>query len=516
MKPNFFLFGLCLLLMIAPASAEMAISGTVFDMGAANTRYHVNDTIIVKSIGMQLGDNTLYTDKGNFTRVALGNLTLFMGNISITNNATGSDVLSYELNYSIGNTKITTTNATNVLFTNETYTYAINKSNSFIDPTEQFFTPSTVSYEIQLYSNSAVTFNFLDEETRETVFNVTYEIFGENFATEASTTVGQFNITGLSDDSYEVRYSSDGYEERSYFFDIPLTGINQSNDNLYLINTSISSDFVLTVTDKNNQPVAGLTATLLRRYVVDNQTQYIPVEMMKPAVALQGSTPFHAVANTQAYLFRVEDANGDVLFQGSGATPDNTETLFLIDSNMFIKVNTEASPFKSAEQINGLSYSLTNTSNSFWLSYNSESSVINGMCLKVYTNNTDLLSESCSDQASGVIGISYSILNGTYYVGQAIVNQTIDNNEFLLDLHVVDFRDKNASVTFGILGLFILLLTLIFEATALASRPAFMMLAGALTIMAFGVGVLGFAVIGLVAQSTILVLAIILMFTIKD
>jgi len=317
-------------------------------------------------------------------------------------------------------------------------------------------------------------------------------------------------------DNYELRYSKSGYDARSYFFTVPFTDAGDVNDTLYLLDEGNSTTFVLTVTDKFNQPIEGSIASLLRRYVNDNnQTIYEVVEMMKPSQALDGATPFNAVANTVAYLFRVTDSDGTVLYQGSGSTSNDLSTLYLIDTQIFIKVDTASTPLTNIVELSNYQYSLTNTSaDQFWFSFSDPSNVVGEQCLLVTVNNTQTLSEQCSSASSGVL--SYTLpagYNTSYYLAKVKVSNNGDT--YTIAASELDYLETNV-LTFGVLGLFLLVINMITFSLIFASRPAVAIIAVILAVVSYGPYMLRMVTISITMQASLFFIGLVVAYFMRD
>jgi len=396
------------------------------------------------------------------------------------------------------------------------YTLYANKS-GYINYADTIETQLNVllNYTANMSSTGDIVLQFRNETDRSIVNNVSFTIAGQSYGLEVADSGGYYNITGLPDGDYEIRYQKSGYTTRSYFFTTPFTNSTQTNITMYLLDDSIASDFTVTVTDRSNRPIANLYASLLRRYVVDGQTQYNVVEMMQPSIALSGLAPFTAVSTEVPYLFRVAKQDGTVLFQGAGRSVDDTETLYLIQQDIFIKVSTSASPFKPSNQLLGLSYNLTNSSNKFWLSYQDTSSVTNQVCLKVYENNTELLYESCSSASSAVLSYEFTPSNGSYYVGKVVPTSSLDDSTMILDVLILDYGNEEGANVFGVMGLFVLLITIITFAVGFSQNPAMAVAGSVFAVILYSSSFLGIVEVSLLMQGTLFVVGMIVAYMVR-
>jgi len=351
---------------------------------------------------------------------------------------------------------------------------------------------NATSLNVSLVSTTQFNLYFYDENTLQTVTNVNYTIVGTTYAYNGSTTStsNNANFTALQTDSYEIRYTQNGgnYTYRSYFIDVPLSTPSLANLSLYMLPVSNATSFTLTVTDTYNQAKSGFVVSLLRRYAINGATTYYVVEMMKPSVALQGVTPFVGVANTIPYIFRVQDASGNILFQGAGTSSSNLDTLYLISSAIYIKVQTAYSVLQPAINFQGLSTTLTNTSTAVQLSWSDLSYSLSNICIYMYTNTTTLQGTSCSaaSQYSGTISYTYNPVNGTVYTAYVYATSSLDNQPYLIgNPFVDDHRVATTSPGWGYLGVFFVIILMMIVGITFADRPSVAILIGSITMFTF-------------------------------
>lgn len=369
----------------------------------------------------------------------------------------------------------------------------------------------------ELFRDNSINLFFYDETTLNPITGVNYSVYTVNNVgfgiVQNLSTNSSVAIEGLPTNLYVISYSKTNYTTRNYVIDIPVSDTLSTNLSLYLLPSSVSSTFVATVTDTNNRPIPSVYGSLLRRYVVNGQTTYETVEMFIPSVSLSGSAPFTAVPNTVAYLFRVQDFEGNVLYQAAAENLQGYETLYLIDTQVFLKVRLSGNSFDIYQELNGFSYSLTNsTSTTFWLSWSDTLNAITQMCLEVKANNSDVISNQCSTSDGGILSYVVPASNSTYYVARAKVIPTSGYNQITIDFKTLnyDVLKKSTSTLFGYLGIFILVLTLMVSAVALAQNPPIAIMVTVLSVLAFGPTALGLVYIGPILQGTVFVVGIIL------
>jgi len=454
-----------------------------------------------------------YPRSFNYSAVALTNTTQNVSymysqklNVSVTNRITGAPITSFDItvsnaNYSFSETYLSVnSNITLNLTASVNYTINISASSYISNSTTVLSSSNWTATSLTLSASNHLLFYFINEDNLSPVYNVNWQVIGENYSQNGTTSniSNLANVSALNVDNYELRYWQPvNYTYRSLFFDVPVINVSGTEIRAYMINETLASDFVVTVTDKNNRPVENLIVDLLRRYPINGSTLYYTVEMTKPNLALQGAAPFTAVANTIPYIFRVRrTTDGEVLFQGSGTTSTNLQTVYLIDSNFYIKVNVLSSPFTASRQLRGLSYSLTNTTSTFWLSVSDPSNVASQYCLRVVKDQTNVLSNNCTTSA-GVIGVGYTPVNGSIYVAQFIATSSQDDKEYVIASILNDLRSFDAP-NWGYTGIFFFILTIIVIGIGFNDKPAIGIPLGGASLLIFTLASLG-SIVGLPA-----------------
>lgn len=511
---------------------NISISGGSFSINGDGVTNVVSENV---SVYLKSGDyNVTFSKSGYYDKIlsfTVGSTENKTINISdVSSSLVQIIAREFYLNTSILSFNVTINNTQyGYLATYSTITGAVNvsviqgveftfnvSSNGYLSDTDAINSTVTLyNHTAYLFKNNKIIANFFYEYNLSEIHNVTYSLYSVNtqgYGIASGVSSGSnVNLDNIPSGFYGLQYSKNNFTTRNYFFNIPVETNLTTNISLYLLEEAYSTTFVSTVTDKSNQALTDVYVSLLRRYVIGNQTQYKVVEMFKPAFALGGTAPFTAEANEVAYLFRVQRDDGTVLFQGSGTTENNYASLYLIDQQIYLKVNTGATAFDSYKDIIGLETSLVNTSDTFWLSWADTENKISQICLQVKANNTQAYSNTCSNADSGILSAPVIYSNSTYYVARAIVQTTQGGESYPVNIAYIDNRVGATSV-FGFLGIFILILTLITCAIVLAREPAISLIVMALAILMYGPTFLGFVEIGLILQGSILVSSLIMAF----
>lgn len=397
------------------------------------------------------------------------------------------------------------------------YGYNITVSKTgYITKSTVYTTPTNyTNAAFTLYATNHIVVNFFDEVTRDPVLDVNYTLTSSDFGFVGSTSNGTVSFVNLETDRFILAYEGINYTLRNHIFYIPSITDSQTNRSLYLLQNDVASDFVLTVTNKLGQTVEGLTASLLRQYVINNQTTYEVVEMMLPSVALGGATRFTAIPNYVPYLFRVQDENQNILFQGSGTTTNNQDWLYLIDTAISIKVDTGVSPFDLSQSINGFQYTLTNTSNAFWFSYDDTESALSSYTLIVYANGTEVVGSTTSTSSAASLSVAVAFDNSTTYRAVAYGTDGETDLRIAIDSYTVDSTAKQGYIVFGILSWFILFLSLIIFTIGLASNLSVAIILDILAIIAFSTQFIGIIEISTYVQSGLLIVGLFIVYLMR-
>lgn len=443
-------------------------------------------------------------------------------NISFVQQATGTVLSGWSLRlqnyyYNVDETyNVSGTNFILNLTTGINYTLTLNKAN--YTENISYYTPTLSAHNYTVYTAkyNQLFVTFRDEETLSAITGVTWSLISASNSLNGTTST-VLNLDNLTENEYELRYSATNYTPRSYFVNIPIIDPSAANLTVYSLKNTSAFQFTLYVTDNYELPQPNLKVSLLRRYAINNQTVYFVVEQMKPSYALSGQTVFQAVANTVPYIFRVEDANNNVVFQGNGLTTNNLETLYLISNPIYIRVGLTTNPFTNAQKLSGLSYQLTNSSSTFWFSISDPDNYASQMCLKVVANTTLVVYDFCS--LSKEVILSYATVNNnannTIYTAYGYVYDT-NGVINILDTKYIDYRQKNGARLYGNFGLFMGLIAVIVICVAFADKPMFMVIGVALSLVALGSTALDIVWLSPTMSGSLIVMSIIIAYIMRD
>lgn len=470
-------------------------NNTILDNQSVNELYN-NGEALPYSGGFTFEPSLYISARDFYDGVVIENFTASFNNGSVFSTTTGNITL---VNWTDGNYTITVT------------------ADGYIENITTFEHINVTSLFVDLLPNNNLELRFLDETTQEIIYNVTYSIFSDNYVLQGNSSNTNFtNLSGLPDGFYTIQYTKQGFTSRNYYISIPLQEETFINNSLYLLNESSATTFVLRVTDQNNQPIENTVVYLQRGYIQGSSYNYEIVEMMQPSFILGGTVPFTAVANVVPYAFTVVK-EGETVFSGVASTSEETDTFFLVDTELFIRVNVGSTGFQSFQNIQGLTFNLQylNATNTFRSTYNDQNNNLQRACLNVrYALNLSLYAQDCSVDLSDILLVTVDNTTNDSYVANFVVTEN-DGTSYILASKSVDFNIYEASGIFGIFGVLLTILTLVTVVVALASNPVLMVVAASLVLVAAGTMLLGLIVIPIVLQGTIVIISLILAYMIR-
>jgi len=359
-----------------------------------------------------------------------------------------------------------------------------------------------------------VQFNFLDEETLLPVINVTFDVFSTVFSNTFTTGAGNdFFLTNLPEGDYQIRYNIENGSrtKRSYFLRIPHTTSSQVNITMLSILSSEATLFLRRVVDQGSIPLENSLLEIQRPYPSDDNTTFIFRTVEITNIDSQGDAVFSAIANTQAYRFRVL-TNFQIV---STKAPT-----FLVDVSSEIIAEEDISPmtgFTNSQNISFIPIIYQNSTQFFVFDYIANVP-LDLICLNLNSvfGITSTSTSTCSSSSSGTLALSApNTFNGTY---TATATYSIDDELFILDVDVQNFaRDRlQENNPFAFTGALLYLLTLILAGSlGFFVNPTVAVVYAIATTAAFGLGFLGLFTYELISLGGLLVVGIIILFLLK-
>lgn len=395
---------------------ELNISG--FNFTSFKVNYTLASLLDNASITYNVSDRRFnFTARDSVTNAALNNFTVNLENstYNFTINLTspfgpGASILVDLENITIyGNAQAPNYSTVNVSFLANNQ---VNYTNHTIFMTKSLSLNLTVYYE----------------PTRLQLLNGTINIqvigdtYSNNFSIFNSSGNSTLFIDTIPAGAYELRTSSDGFQERSKY--IILSSTTYSNAQIFLHDNANTTEITFTITDQfaNNLPNATIKAL---RYYNDLGTGlaggFIEVEATK--TNLVGQAVMHLERPNVFYKFLIE-YDGRVLYEASA-----TE---LITTTYSFQVSTTGSIVNSLIALHStiwanISFINQTSPNYFRGTFTTPTGLTRFACLRVeqqkITGNT-LIGESCLSASSGTIVIYINESDQANYVSQMYLDTT--------------------------------------------------------------------------------------------
>lgn len=426
-------------------------------------------------------NNLLINVSGNYSINATCNITIptttvncIIGGIydnvfNITaKNSTGSTINNFTVYYTnnsvVNNGNCTTTNGTCYipLLQGYYYNFSINDVGSSIGTAVLPANASTNKYQFQLLTLNTFELAFYNE-TSSVRYNSSTNLvyislisngtFANNYTLNTSSNTSII-IPLLVPQAYTISYFIDPQLPRNYY--LTLTPQSYNNISLFILDTNISTIYLPFVYNENLQPLQGAVIQLLR-YYIDSSTQTGSYKIVEMTTAdTNGQGVLRVVPNVIAYKLVITNGNNSII---------TNPTKFTSSSNGYT-LSSNANVLNNVLALKNFKYELTyiNSTTTFSYTFNDPSLLVSNTCLtiqkidnKVGTNS--IVSSNCTNTITPSGSIIYTITdtNNTIYTAtaQAFVGSTVST----LDVETVNFT--NTSLTFGIVGIIIVMMVLL-------------------------------------------------------
>jgi len=333
-------------------------------------------------------------------RTKVGNTTINNINFSFYNlNTSETEILS----------NTTNGNITTLLSWNQTYKVTIDPAGYEIKyviintSNENDFTLNNIIY---FYTMNSFDFEFRDEITKSLLNdrNITIELISDVFSNNYTTSNGTLFVDLLTPSLYNIRYSSNNYNERFYY--AYLTDRTYNNLSLYLLSTG--ANVTATVLDNNNRPLEDAYIKVLRYDLATNS--YLIREIGK--TNFEGETKLNLQLNAEFYKFIIEYPFGTV--------EKVTSPTYIYETTLTFQITLGEAVGEDFFNSQGVNYALTfnNNTNNMRFTYSDSGSSVSQGCLEIYRNklkesvlyNTTCVSDS---SASIILGIT-NTTGGTF------------------------------------------------------------------------------------------------------
>ena len=282
-------------------------------------------------------------------------------------------------------------------------------STNFSTANIQVNTPN-YTYQFTLYETNTFNITFYNQANPTvllTGINISLDLISNLYAQNYTTDNGTLYIPLLVPETYTMRYYSNGFTTRFYYF--TLNNRSYEEIKLYLINSSSSYNFTVYIVNQVLNPVEGAVVKNLKYDLATNS--YLVQEIGTTDVA--GKTTFTVTYNNEFYKQIVEYPSGTFKKM---TNPDYIDTpsvvipISLGDNNIVEEVI-------NYDGINGMLV-FNNVTDNFRFDWSDTSLVASEYCLEVYRMTglaKTLYNNSCESGASAGT-ILLGVANGSGYV----------------------------------------------------------------------------------------------------
>jgi hypothetical protein len=306
-----------------------------------------------------------------------------------------------------------------------------------------------VNVTASFFIANSVYFLFKDEETKANISNASYEFIGTTYGNFTTSNGSIYSV--LTAGEYIMRYTSNGYIQRTYYFTLA-EGYNVVSS-LYLLNSSsIYQNISIYVYDEGGDVVKGAYVKALK-YDLSTNT-YIQVDMCKTTE--QGFCYLSLQKFVEYYEFAVEY---------NGQTKVVTSPNYIVADSLQIRVSLGTVAGNQYDQIHGIYKTLdtveTGSTPYFRYTYSDPLNVMSSACLYVYESTVTgqtLVNSSCLSTPSGTIIIYPSNVSNTTYRADSF--GYINDQYIWFDTDYYSFEEALAYNQYGIF--IIIILTCIF------------------------------------------------------
>lgn len=348
------------------------------------------------------------------------------------------------------------------------------------------------------YENWKIVFNIYEEETRDlfTKENMTLTLIHEDLSQILKSDTGTISVNSTPWGSYEVRYTSTSYDARTFWF--MTTSENTTTIDLYLINTSLSTDVTAQVEDETSTYVENSTINVLRWYNITND--YELVEMAR--TDNEGKSLLRLKTNSEWYRF--------ILSYG-GTIRQSTTPKQILSSNIYFTIDLLEDYLESFQQTQSL-YTLLSYNNdtyTYTYTWNDAQNYLAEACLKVerskYSGKTTL-SDECDTAVAGTLTYTFNPNVTGLYTATGYIESSSAYSKHITDTEETTI-DSGARAIFGQNGLLMGFFVVGTAAAIGAWNPAvsliltiFVLIGGAMTgIWALSISsIAGIAIIGII------------------
>ena len=441
--------------------------------GLHNFTFSKNNYYNLTLINQSITSNTII----NFTDVYNAILNLTATDIATSTTINNFNGWVYQSDYSYNVSFNTTTALAQINLKKDlNYTVYLYGQENYTSDTDTVYinlTNQLLNFDLFVYNS--VRFNIYNEDNSSLMDQlVSLTIISNVSSFYNSTSNGLLTIGFLTPLSYEVRFTSNNFNDRSIFLTVSTD--STQNISVYMTPNTTTELQIIEVLDTGNSPVEN-AAVWLQKEQLNSSVQWITVAEVstnydgKTAVYIERSlTDYYRLAVIYEGVARAIQPSGDTFTGKTLFIPGITETIQLI-------VTIDVDVDESIDDLNAIStdmYFGGSGNDTVYFSFvDGRNSIVGGrlVCKGKYADDPleyEALSNELVTGSSGLISYTFPITNNTIYECSGYIVYT--NEDILYEQDVKDYGldvlvDKNTGLLFAVaIFMVVVLLTISYGA----------------------------------------------------
>lgn len=304
--------------------------------------------------------------------------------------------------------------------------------------------------------NSTLDLRFFDEITGAPLTTIiTIDVISDNLSNSHISGSSSFFLNSLPNGFMGLRYKATGYTQRTYYLN--LTNKTGNNLNLYLLNSSLSSQITANIIDNNLNNLQGAYIQVLRYYISNNS--YLIIN--QATTNTEGNALLDLEKYNEYYKFIIMKPYGNVLFS---SIPQ-----YVINNNLAFQVNpaVQANIINDTLSISTSGIAFNNATNEFAYTFTNVNGLNTISTLEIYKVSVaekTLLNSSTVTSSSGTLLATIDFQNNTQYIAQALVKYSSSPQSYVVDTLDIKTNSDGDMGSYGLFLLFIMTIIIIFVA----------------------------------------------------
>lgn len=249
---------------------------------------------------------------------------------------------------------------------------------------------------------------FRDEHDKETINDVDFDIIGDAYSKNYTTTDGQLLLKLLTPEEYTGLAASTGYLNEEYYFEVT-KGTTQSFT-VYLLNGSKSyTNVTINIIDQSTEPVEGAIVKILKKEVETNEFTQVA----------NAQTNFEGQTIQELFLY---DVYYKFIIEYEGEVVDIISPTTLTSDTITRQIVIGGTPTQNYDTYQDVTASITGNAqnDTFNITYSHGAGTDIRMCGVIKDQKGSVEAIECQESSSGVITVSFNPENHTTYTVQAI------------------------------------------------------------------------------------------------